>query len=76
MPTVLRFDGLRVVIYFNDHPPAHVHVIGAEMVVVVDLLGLEIREAIGCDEPSARRILRRIVGHRDELLAAWRRIHG
>jgi hypothetical protein len=28
MPTVLRFDGLRVVIYPNDHRPAHVHVIG------------------------------------------------
>ena len=29
MPTVLRFDGLRVVIYPNDHRPAHVHVLGA-----------------------------------------------
>lgn len=29
MPTVLRFDGMRVVIYPNDHRPAHVHVIGA-----------------------------------------------
>ena len=29
MPTVLRFDGLRVVIYPDDHRPAHVHVIGA-----------------------------------------------
>lgn len=28
MPTVLRFDGLRAVIYPNDHRPAHVHVIG------------------------------------------------
>lgn len=29
MPTVLRFDGLRVVIYPNDHRPAHVRVKGA-----------------------------------------------
>lgn len=29
MPTVLRLDGLRVVIYPDDHRPAHVHVIGA-----------------------------------------------
>jgi len=28
MPTILRFAGLRVVIYTNDHRPAHVHVIG------------------------------------------------
>lgn len=31
MPTVLRIDGLRVVIYPNDHPPAHVHVVGADV---------------------------------------------
>lgn len=28
MPTVLRAAGLRVVIYANDHSPAHVHVLG------------------------------------------------
>ncbi len=28
MPTVLRFDGLRVVIYPNDHRLEHVHVVG------------------------------------------------
>jgi len=30
MPTVLRLDGLRVMIYTNDHRPAHVHVISTE----------------------------------------------
>ncbi len=76
MPTVLRIDGLRVVIYPNDHPPAHVHVIGAGWVVVVNLIGPDLREAIGCREPEARRVLRLIADHRDELMAAWRRIHG
>ncbi|TBW13276.1 DUF4160 domain-containing protein [Azotobacter chroococcum subsp. isscasi] len=28
MPTALRFNGLRAVIYPNDHRPAHVHVMG------------------------------------------------
>ena len=28
MPTVLKVFGLRVVIYPNDHRPAHVHIIG------------------------------------------------
>ncbi len=28
MVTVLRAHGLRVVIYANDHRPAHVHVFG------------------------------------------------
>jgi len=30
MVTVLRAHGLRVVIYTNDHRPAHVHVFGDE----------------------------------------------
>lgn len=29
MPTVLRIHGFRVVIYPNDHRPAHVHLVGA-----------------------------------------------
>ena len=37
MPTVLCFDGLRVVIYPNDHRPAHVHVIGGGCEAVFDL---------------------------------------
>jgi hypothetical protein len=27
MPTIIKQDGLRVVIYPNDHIPSHVHVI-------------------------------------------------
>src|SRR2546421_10600116 len=37
MPTVDRIDGLRVVIYPNDHRPAHVHVIGNGCEAVFDL---------------------------------------
>ena len=37
MPTVLRFAGLRAVIYPNDHRPAHVHVIGNDCEAVFNL---------------------------------------
>ena len=75
MPVVLRIDGWKVVIYPNDHPPAHVHVIGPGWVVVINLLGPELREAIGCGEREARRVLRRISEYRAVLLDAWRRYH-
>jgi len=49
MPTVLRLGALRVVIYPNDHRPAHVHVLGAGGKVVFVLhcpdRPLELREA-------------------------------
>lgn len=76
MPTVLRIEGLRVVIYPNDHPPAHVHVIGPGWVVVVNLHGPEVREAIGCTEPEARRVLHLVADHQTALMGAWRRYHG
>lgn len=76
MPTVLRVEGLRFVVYPNDHPPAHIHVIGPGWVVVVNLIGLELREAIGCNEAETRRVLRLVAAHRAALLEAWRRWHG
>ena len=76
MPTVLRIDGLRIVIYPNDHPPGHVHVLGAGWVVVINLIGPEVREAIGCDEREARRVLRLVADHQEALMNAWRRVHG
>ncbi len=39
MPTVLRFDAYRVVIYTNDHCPAHVHVIGPQGRAIFELNG-------------------------------------
>jgi hypothetical protein len=76
VPVVLRIEGLRVVIYPNDHPPAHVHVLGPGWVVVINLAGPELREAIGCDEREARRVLRLIAGRTVALMDAWRRFHG
>ncbi|MFJ3487104.1 DUF4160 domain-containing protein [Pseudomonas sp. NPDC090202] len=38
MPTIIRIGGLRVVIYPNDHRPAHVHVMrdGCEAVLILN----------------------------------------
>jgi hypothetical protein len=64
MPTLLRSGGLRLVIYPNDHPPAHVHVLGPGWAVVINLIG-----------PEVRRALQLIVAHHDVLIEAWKRIH-
>jgi hypothetical protein len=76
MPTVLRSGGLRVVVYPNDHSPAHVHVLGPGWAVVVYLRGPDVREAINCSESEARRALELVAMHRDVLMEAWRQIHG
>ena len=76
MPTVLRVGGLRVVVDPNDHPPAHVHVLGPGWAVIIDLIRLQVREAINCGEREVRRAMRLIDEHRDELIDAWKRYHG
>jgi hypothetical protein len=51
MPTILRIDGLRVVIYPNDHSPEHVHVIGPDREAVFELHcpdgPVALRESVG-----------------------------
>jgi hypothetical protein len=80
MLTILRFRGLRVMIYSYDHRPPHVHVIGP---------GAEARIALGeeggrpwvitNDGLSRRHVveaLAEIERNRDFLIQRWREIHG
>lgn len=80
MPTVLTFDGLRVVIYPNDHRPAHVHVIGRGCEAVFHLNcrtgQAELRENYGFSRREIKQILDALRHHSEELCRAWERIHG
>lgn len=80
MPTVLRFDGLRVVIYPADHRPAHVHVIGAGGEAVFNLHcpdgPPELRESYGFGRPEVGRIKEALAAKIAVLCKEWRRIHG
>ena len=76
MPTIFRVDGLRIVIYPNDHPPAHVHVIGPDWEVVVNLVGLQVREIICGGDREARHAFDLVQENRSVLMDAWRSIHG
>ena len=80
MPTILRFRGLRVVIYTNDHWPPHVHVIGP---------GVEARIALGDEGQRPSLVVNEGLSHRqlamalveidrnrDLLMQRWREIHG
>jgi hypothetical protein len=80
MPTVLRFDGWRVVIYLNDHRPAHVHVIGAdgEAVFILNCPGgpPRLRESFGFSRQTLGRIAACLMAELVFLCAAWSEIHG
>jgi len=80
MPTVFRFDGLRVVIYPNDHRPAHVHVIGAGCEAVFNLHGPEgppeLRENYGFSKTAVNRIKAVLTDNLTALCSEWENIHG
>jgi len=80
VPTVLRFRGLRVVIYPNDHRPAHVHVIGSDFEAMFNLNcpagPVILRENYGFSLPEITRIEDELLNHLEGLCGAWERVHG
>lgn len=80
MPTILRFAGLRVVVYPNDHRPAHVHVIGndAEAVFLLNCPrgAIFLRENYNFGRAEIARIRRVLKQHQLDLCRQWEKIHG
>lgn len=79
MVTVYRAHGLRVVIFGDDHQPAHVHVFGDGQ-AKVNLAGAggvpELVWIDGMNRGEVRRVMRIVTERRDHLLTRWREIHG
>ena len=80
MATVLTRDGLRFVIYPNDHRPAHIHVIGKDAEAVFYLACPEgpprLRENYRFAGPQLRRILRMVEAALPQLCREWREYMG
>jgi len=80
MPTVLRIGALRVVVYPNDHRPAHVHVIGHghEAVFVLNRPPhrVMLRENYGFSRSDITAMERALIANLMLLLAEWEKIHG
>jgi hypothetical protein len=80
MPTVKRIGGFRVVIYPNDHRPAHVHVIGPRREAVFDLRcpdgPPELRENYGCTRREIAVFKAVLTADTAGLCEAWRNVHG
>lgn len=79
MPTILRLGGLRVVIYSNDHRPAHVHVIGpaAEAVFFLNCPSgpPELRDNYGFSRADANRIADGLMKALAQLCNEWSTLH-
>jgi Domain of unknown function (DUF4160) len=71
---------MRVMIYTNDHRPAHAHVWdrGRQLVFYLNCPDgpLELRENYGFAWPELNRLVSLLQMHIRVLCAAWRAIHG
>ena len=78
MVTIDHINGLRVVIYTNDH--RHVHVVGAEFEAVFDLNCPKgppvVRENYGFRSGTLKAIEEALAEKLAHYCAEWRRIHG
>lgn len=79
MVTVHREGGFRVIIFTQDHNPAHVHVIG-DGHAKINLIGPdgapELVWTDGMTKAEARKAVRIVVEQQAALIARWRTIHG
>jgi Domain of unknown function (DUF4160) len=80
MPTILRFRGLRVMIYTHDHWPPHVHVIAPEAQAKIALGEARQRPQVLINDGLTPRqlnwALTEIDRNRELLLTRWREIYG
>jgi len=78
LPTVLRFQGLRFVIWPDDHAPPHVHVFSADGSAKIALSGEAdcLRRVDGMSRKQVAVAIGAVFEHRAQLLVEWEKIHG
>jgi hypothetical protein len=70
MPTLARFSGFEIKMYFEDHSPPHVHVVGRDFEMLVAIRSGAI--LVGEVPARVRRMaLRWISENREALLHKW-----
>ena len=79
MVTIHRAHGLRVIIFTDDHQPAHVHVFGDGQ-AKINLIGPDgapvLVWAEGMKANELRRAVQLVRDQQEQFLARWREIHG
>jgi Domain of unknown function (DUF4160) len=79
MVTIIRKGGLRIVIYKDDHPPPHVHLIadGRAKIMLVGPDGApELVRAYGLSAGDVRKAMKIVQDQQFLLMRKWKEIHG
>ena len=76
MPTIIKQDGFRVVIWPNDHLPPHVHVFKSDAEVKITLIESNVFNVEGkISNKDLVKALNLVIERKVELLERWKEIH-
>jgi hypothetical protein len=79
VPTLFRVGSYRVMVFFNDHRPAHVHVTGpggrAKFALGATPNDVALVESDGIRAASLRQIAAAIIERHQECLENWKKHH-
>jgi Domain of unknown function (DUF4160) len=75
-PTIFIENSYRVMIFPNDHPPAHVHVLKGEKRASFYLTPVSLRENDGFSPAEIRDIVELIRHHKGHCWRMWHDLHG
>lgn len=70
MPTVARFDGLKIKFYYDEHPPPHFHATFGEFEAQIDIGTLTVIEG-DLPMPQLRKLRDWAAPRLARLAAAW-----
>lgn len=73
MPELSRFYGISILMYFNDHPPPHFHVVYDEHRAVISVQDLRMTEG-ALPRRFVALVLEWPMQHRQALQDAWDRL--
>lgn len=76
MPTIVRQDGFRIMIFPNDHLPPHVHVFKSDAEVKIELVEPKVFNVEGkIGNKDLAKALCLVIEHQVDLLEKWKEIH-
>ena len=71
MPTISRFFGITIRMYYDDHAPPHFHAYYGKSAAVIEIETLRMREG-KLPRRALALVLEWTADHRDELVEDWR----
>ena len=77
MPEIFREQGFKVVIYFDDHVPAHVHIFKGSAQLRVQIKDASLLAVKGdISSKEIKKALKLVKANQAMLLKIWDEIHG